>query len=50
MKEEIKIKFVEKKSNFLVVTAELDGEIYDGVLIMNGKSNVEEKKEDEKRT
>jgi len=42
--KKIKIKKVEKRTSFLQVTAELDGEIYEGVLIIKGK------KEDEKRT
>ena len=45
METQIKIKKVNKASNFLQVTAELDGEIYEGVLMSKGGV-----KKDEKRT
>jgi hypothetical protein len=44
METQIKIKKVNKASNFLQVTAELDGEIYEGVLMSKGGEK------DEKRT
>jgi hypothetical protein len=45
METRIQIKKVNKASNFLQVTAELDGKIYEGVLMSKG-----EVKKDEERT
>ena len=44
METQIHIKKVKKATNFLQVTAELDGQIYEGVLINKGEIK------DEKRT
>ena len=45
---QIKILKVDKRSSFLAVAAELDGEFYEGVLIKGGFKN-EEKKDEEKK-
>lgn len=44
--KKIKIKKVEKRTSFLQITAELDGEIYEGVLIIKGKEKDEKRNKD----
>jgi len=46
MELELKIKKIEKATNFIRVVAELDGQIYEGVLIGKGGIKDEERTQD----